>query len=87
VIHDLGVLMDSELTFSEHVDVTVFKARHILGFIIRVGKDFWDPYGLKFYVSLVRSKLKYASCVWMPYQNDRIARLERVQKKLILYAL
>jgi hypothetical protein len=44
VIRDLGVLMDSKLTFSEHVDVTVSKARHsMLGFIMRVGRDFWDP--------------------------------------------
>jgi hypothetical protein len=32
VIRDLGVLMDSKLTFSEHVDVTVSKARQMLGF-------------------------------------------------------
>jgi hypothetical protein len=62
VIRDLGVLMDSKLTFSEHVDVTISstisKARQILGFIIRVGRDFRDPYALKsLYVSLVRSKL------------------------------
>jgi hypothetical protein len=82
VIGDLGVLMDSKLTFSEHVDVTVSKARQMLGFIMRVGRDFRDPY-----VSVVRSKLEYASCVWMPYQNGCIARLERVQKKFILYAL
>jgi hypothetical protein len=88
VIRDLGVLMDSKLTFSVHADVTVSKARQMLGFIMRVGRDFRDPYALKsLYVSLVRSKLEYASCVWMPYQNGRIARLERVQKKFILYAL
>jgi hypothetical protein len=58
------------------------------GFIMRVGRDFRDPYALKsLYVSLVRSKLEYASCVSMPYQNGRIARLERVQEKFILYAL
>jgi hypothetical protein len=55
VIRDLGLL---KLTFSEHVDVTVSKARQMLGFIMRVGRDFWDPYALKsLYVSLVRSKL------------------------------
>jgi hypothetical protein len=63
--------------------VTVSKARQMLGFIMRVGRVFRDPYALKsLYVSLVRSKLEYASCVWMPYQNGRIARLERVQEKL-----
>jgi hypothetical protein len=89
VIRDLGVLMDSKLTLSEHVDVYVSKARQMLGFIVMsVGKFFLDPYALKsLYVSLVRSKLEYASCVWMPDQNGRIARLERVQEKLILYAL
>jgi ribonucleases P/MRP protein subunit RPP40 len=68
VVRDLGMLMDCKLTFSEHVDVTVLKARQMLGFIMRVGRDFRDPYAFKsLYVSLVRSKLEYASCVWMPY--------------------
>jgi hypothetical protein len=39
LIRDFGVLMDSKLTFSKHVDVTVSKARQMLGFIMRVGKD------------------------------------------------
>jgi hypothetical protein len=67
VNRDLGV---GKLTFSEHVDVTVSKARQMFGFIMRVGRDFRDPYALKsLYVSLVRSKLEYASCVWMLFQN------------------
>jgi hypothetical protein len=44
VIRDLGVLMDPKLTFSEHVDVTVSKAKQMLGFIMRVGRDFLGPY-------------------------------------------
>jgi hypothetical protein len=47
IICDLGVLMDFKLTLREHVDVTVSKARQMLGFIMRVGRDFWDPYALK----------------------------------------
>jgi hypothetical protein len=68
---DLGVLMDSKLTFSEHVDVTVSNARQMLGFIMRVGRDFRDPYALtSLYVSLVTSKLEYASSVWMPLRDS-----------------
>jgi hypothetical protein len=76
------------LKFSEHVDVTVSKARQMIRFIMRVGRDFRDTYALKFlYVSLVRYKLEYASCVWMPYQKGRIARLESDQENFVLYAL
>jgi hypothetical protein len=55
---------------------------------MRVGRDFRDPYALNsLYVPLVRNKLEYASYVWMPYQNGRIARLKRLLEKFILYAL
>jgi hypothetical protein len=58
VKRDLGVLMDSKLTFSEHVDVTVSKARQMLGFIMKVSRDFLDPYALKsLYVSEFRRSL------------------------------
>jgi hypothetical protein len=72
VFRDLGVLMDSKLM---HIGVTVSNARQMLGFIMKNGRDFRDPYALKsLYVSLVRSKLEYANCVWMmSYQNGRIA--------------
>jgi hypothetical protein len=44
----ISVFMDSKLTFIEHVDVIISKARQKLGFIMRVGRDFWDPNALKF---------------------------------------
>jgi hypothetical protein len=78
-INDLGVIMDEKITFSEHVDVMVAEAFTILGFIRRLSLEFRDPYTLKsLYMSLVRPKLVYASCMWNPfYDVDRVERVQR----------
>jgi hypothetical protein len=34
-------------------------------------------------VSLVRPKLEYASCVWQPFYDVHVNRIERVQKSLL----
>jgi hypothetical protein len=57
-INDLGVIMDSKMYFTGHIDVTVGKALAMLGFVKRLSCEFWDPYTLKtLYVSLVRQNL------------------------------
>jgi hypothetical protein len=38
-------------------------------------------------MSLVRPKLDYASCVWNPFYDVRVDRVERVHKRFIRYAL
>jgi hypothetical protein len=87
-INDLGVIMDSKVSFTEYIDVTVGKALAMLGFVNRLSCEFRDPYTLKtFYVSLVRPKLKYASCVWRSFNCAHIDRIERVQKKFALRGL
>jgi hypothetical protein len=66
-INDLRVIMDSRMSFTGHIDVTVRKALAMLGFVKKLSYEFRDPYTLKtLYVSLVRPKLKYASCVCRP---------------------
>jgi hypothetical protein len=60
----------------------------MLGFIKRLSTEFRDPYTLKaLYVSLVRSKLEYACCVWQPFDAVHINRIERIQEKFVKYAL
>jgi hypothetical protein len=80
--------MDSEVSFPGHIDVTVGRALAMLGFVKRLLCEFRDPYTTEtFYVSLVRPKLEYASCVWRPFYGAHIDRIEYVQKKFVRYAL
>jgi hypothetical protein len=58
-VSSLGVIMDEQINFSEHVDVMVGKVFAMLGFIRRLSFEFNDPYTLKsLYTSLVYPKLK-----------------------------
>jgi hypothetical protein len=46
-ITDLGVVMDSRMSFSGHIEVTVGKAMAMLGFVKRLTGEFRDPYSLR----------------------------------------
>lgn len=83
-IRDLGVIMDSELTFIPHINKIVSRSFKLLGFILRIGKPFKNPFTYKLlYNSYVRSRLEFASSVWNPYQNVHQNKIERIQHKFI----
>ena len=67
-IKDLGVIMDSRLTFVPHIRDICVHATKMLGFIFRntVGFTSVDSL-LVVHYTYVRSKLKYCSIVWDPY--------------------
>jgi hypothetical protein len=51
-INDLGVIMDSKVSFTGHIDVTVGRALTMLGFVKRLSCELSGPYTLKtLYVS------------------------------------
>ena len=80
---DLGVKVDNELAFSEHIRATTAKANSVIGmlknaFVCR-DVDIW----IKLYVSLVRPHLEYAVSVWKPRLRRDINALERVQKRAL----
>jgi hypothetical protein len=59
---DLGVILDSKLSFREHIDSVVNKGSAMLGFINRLSREFRDPYRYTLKVLFVtndRSKLEY----------------------------
>jgi hypothetical protein len=43
-ISDLGVVIDSKLNFTSHIDSLTVKASRMLSYIRRTGKEFRDPY-------------------------------------------
>lgn len=87
-VKDLGVLLDSSLTFKDHVGYITSKASKCLGFIFRAAKEFSDIHCLKtLYCSLVRSTLEYAVVVWAPYYQNSIQQVESIQHKFVRFAL
>ncbi|XP_055633534.1 uncharacterized protein K02A2.6-like [Toxorhynchites rutilus septentrionalis] len=87
-VKDLGLLLDSKLTFKDHVAYVVSEASSQLGFMFRFAKEFKDIYCLKaLYCSLVRPILEYSAVVWCPYYQNEVNRIEAIQPKFIRFAL
>ena len=83
---DLGVHIDSKLTFSYHIQQKVNKANKMLGYIRHTFKHIDTEAFLLLYKSLVRPHLEYASTVWSPhlkYLKDSIERVQRRATKLV----
>lgn len=87
-VKDLGVIFDTKLSFSLHIDYVVAKASSMLGFVKRSCAVFSSPYALKsVYMSLVRPFLEYCSIIWCPTYVTSINRLERVQKSFTRFVI
>jgi hypothetical protein len=76
---DLGVVIDSHLTYDEHINTTVASCMAKLCQINRV-KDSFDKDSLCLMVStLVMSKLLYCSSVWSNTSTKNVKKLQAVQ--------
>ena len=80
-VADLGVEIDSNLTFDAHINRIIGKAYSRVGVIYK-GFASRDVRILKqAYITYVRPVLEYASSVWSPYLLKHINSIERVQKQ------
>ena len=85
-IRDLGVIIDKNITFSEHIDEVVQATLKTLGFIFRSTKDFTKTESfITLYNSLIKSKLQYAALIWFPNYDIHVDRLEYVQRRFLKY--
>ena len=77
----LGVLVQNNLIWSNHISGICTKAKQILGMLYRQFYNNSSPETLKqLYLSLVRPHLEYACQLWDPYTHHDINQLESVQK-------
>lgn len=85
---DLGVLLQSNLSWNSHVDNIVSKAKHVLGLIKRtVGYIAPTNVKLQLYISLVRSNLEYNTQVWGGLSKMNRMKIESIQRAATRYIL
>ena len=80
-IADLGVEIDSNLSYQAHIANIVSKATQRVGVLFRgfVTRDI--KFMRKAFVSYIRPILEYNSVVWNPYTKDLTMRIEKVQRR------
>ena len=83
----LGVILDSKLSFNNHVDATCKKANSVLSFLRRNLRHCHRRIKIDAYNSFVRPILNYAAPVWTPHTNYHINKLEAIQKRVARFIM
>lgn len=92
-IRDLGVIIDSKLTFGPHVDSIVRRGNRALGLLIRSFQTglrrskFNRNAVMTAFFANVRSILEYGSVIWTGAAKTHTARVDRVQHKFLMWLL
>lgn len=80
-VRDLGIIMDSKMTFRSHIDNIVMKSARLLGFLKRSTKGFkMIKTKIVLYNAFVRSILEFGSVVWNPHYAVHSQRVEAIQR-------
>jgi hypothetical protein len=78
---DLGVTMDSNLNYNNHI-ANIVRASNIRGYLILKCFKSRDPRIIvKAFSTYVRPILEYCSPVWSPHRTELIKAVERVQRR------
>ena len=81
VERDLGVLIDSQLSFRDHISAAVQKANRVLGVIRRTFVNINHETMVFLFKGLIRPILEYGQAAWSPYKLGEQRRLESVQRR------
>ena len=83
VVSDLGVLFDSKMLFTQHVNGVTSRARRNLGLILWISRHFRNSATvIRRYKAMVRPLLEYCPVAWNYNRECTRSKLESVQKKL-----
>ena len=92
-VRDLGVILDSMLTFAEHVDAAISKANRMLGLLMRSMQVSTRTHRIRFdhhaalvaYKAHVRSVMEYGSVIWSGAAVTHLRRFERLQHRFLMW--
>ena len=77
---DLGVHIDPELNFNEHILKQTQKARSLSGMIMRTFVNKTRTILVPIYKALIRPVVEYGNPVWCPYLRKDIDQIEKIQR-------
>ena len=80
---DLGVIVDNELSFTQHIEMKISKANSTLGLIRRTFTFLDLQTLLALYKAFVRPQLEYAQAVWYTQRAGLATKLENVQMRAL----
>jgi len=78
---DIGLLISSDLKWSNHVNTVVNNANRLLGIVKKTFKHLDCKSFLFLYQSLIRLHLDYAVSLWNPSLKQDIQLIEKVQER------
>merc|ERR1739840_81961 len=79
-VKDLGITINSNLLFREHIDNIVTSSKIMSGILLRTFSTRQEAPMMRMFNSYIKSKLEYCSIVWSPWHQNEINKLERIQK-------
>ena len=83
-VKDLGVILRSDLNFTDQVQSTINKANRNMGIIMRHSRLLSREGTMRtLYFALVRSHLDFAGAVSLPVARENLKRMERIQKRFL----
>lgn len=81
-VRDLGVRLNTELTFRDHIVNVCKKSYRSLGFVLRRASGFTNIKAVAaLYNALIRTQLEYNAVIWTPHETKYSLMLERIQNK------
>ena len=78
---DIGVYLDNNIKFDEHINQAVNKANRILAITRRTFECIDDDIFKMIFKGLVRPHLEYAAPVWSPHLKKHVELIENVQRR------
>jgi hypothetical protein len=78
---DLGITIDSKLSFDQHVHAKVNRANSITGLIRRTFSHLDEENVQMLYKARLRPHLEYGNAIWHPHKVEHITAIEIVQRR------
>ena len=83
---DLGITIDSTMSFTSHISDVISRVLKMTGFVKRCTRDFTNVSAIRLlYCTLIRPIQEYASSAWNPRYACHMHRLEGVQRRFVRY--